>query len=822
MGEDRPLYVGIDLGTTNSAAAVFDGSALSLIRNGQGGVLTPSVVRIDSRGSILVGSRARRFLDTDTANTRAEFKRLMGTPHKLDFPACGKQLSPEELASKILMSLRDDVADQVGVTPVRAVVSVPALFELHQTAATSEAARLAGFESIELIQEPVASAIAAGWSQENSDGSWLVYDLGGGTFDVSLLETREGMLRVVGHDGDNYLGGRDFDRALLDLVLAKFAGEGVFIDRANPGHALALRRLSFVAEEAKIELTRAHAAPFYLAGLEIGGQKVDVDLQVTRAEYEQSITPLIDRSLAICLRLLERNGILKGGLERLVLVGGPIVTPLLRKQIQTVLQAESSSGLDPMTMVAQGAALFAGTVGVNGRPAAKPSGLAMNKGPKVWLQYPAMTADLTPYVVGKLLALPSKITAIQLERDDKQWKSDPVPLETNGSFAAMVNLLSRRSTTFSVTGTCADGQRVSLEPSHFSITHGITIGDPPLARSIGVALADNTVQPYFERGAPLPIRRTFTLRTTETIHPGSEGYALKVPIVQGEFSFAHLCRLVGTLEISGSEIARPLPVGTEVEVLLELDRGGQLRASAHIADLGQSFTQIALLVTPQLSLDAVEGAMAKLQARMESLSRKSFRDRVSANAQKLSDALIGMEEIKRNFVAFRGGDLDAGEQVRRGVVDIDSILAEIENDQAWPEMAKRLEDNFAQVVALLAHFGSATERSTLNNAYQACRKALDAKLGDEVERQLNLIDHLRTAALFRSPGAWEHLLEVAASRVAESTDIRRASELVAQGRAARQQNLQAELESAVRQLWELLPANLETQILGYGSGLRQR
>src|SRR5215475_10720542 len=231
----QPLYVGIDLGTTNSTAAAFDGKKLTVVRNGQGNVLTPSVVRIDARGHLLVGSRARRFLDADPENTRSEFKRLMGTGHQLEFPASASVRRPEELSAEILKSLRHDVADQLGVMPERAVVSVPALFELHQTAAVSEAARLAGFERIELIQEPVASAIAAGWTQQSGNGPWLVYDLGGGTFDVSLLETQEGLLRVVGHDGDNFLGGRDFDAAIVDHLVERIAHEvNTQVSRTNP------------------------------------------------------------------------------------------------------------------------------------------------------------------------------------------------------------------------------------------------------------------------------------------------------------------------------------------------------------------------------------------------------------------------------------------------------------------------------------------------------------------------------------------------------------------------------------------------------------
>lgn len=156
-----PLYAGFDLGTSNSAAAVFDGERTQVIRNAQGGTVTPSVVRIDRQGRVTVGQRARRLLDQDPDNTATEFKRLMGTGRDLPFPAAGVTRKPEELSAEILRALRGDVADQLGVAVERAVISVPALFELPQSAATSEAARLAGFERVELLQEPIASALAA-------------------------------------------------------------------------------------------------------------------------------------------------------------------------------------------------------------------------------------------------------------------------------------------------------------------------------------------------------------------------------------------------------------------------------------------------------------------------------------------------------------------------------------------------------------------------------------------------------------------------------------------------------------------------------------
>jgi len=817
----KPLYVGIDLGTSNSTAAVFDGKDLAIVRNGQGSVLTPSVVRIDGRGNVLVGARARRYLDSDPANTRSEFKRLMGTSHRFEFPASGAVKRPEDLAAEVLKSLRQDVADQLGVAPACAVISVPALFELHQTAAASEAARLAGFDRVELIQEPVASAIAAGWTQESGNGPWLVYDLGGGTFDVSLLETQEGLLRVVAHDGDNFLGGRDFDRALVDLVLAKLAADGTVVDRGSPQHAMALARLRLAAEEAKIELTRAAEAPIFVSGLDLGGERIDVDVIVTRAEYEPLIAPLIDRSLDICMRLLAAHGHGKDALARVVLVGGPTVTPFLRQRVGAVLGATFGEGLDPMTLVAQGAALFAGTVGLDGRPAAGEASPEAG-GPKIWLQFPAMTSDLSPFVVGKVLDPASGVVNVQVERSDGEWRNDPTLVERDGTFAVMVHLLARQNTAFELKGELADGRTVALDPARLAITHGLTIGEPPLSRSIGVALADNRVQVYFNRGSPLPIRRTFTLRTAETVGPGTEGHALKVPIVQGEFAFAHLCRLVGTLEIPNSALSAPLPGGSEVELMLELDRGGQLQARARIPSIDQVFDQVALLITPQVSLGAMNDALAKLRTRAADLLRSAFHDRSGKTAARLSAAMPRLDDAERNITAARGGDPDAGEQARRELSDFDALLAEVEADQAWPELGQKIENEFAMAVSWVAGYGNDAEKATMNGAYQACKRAFVAKDADEVERQLAIIRRLGVAAYFRHPSAWELEFERCAACVSEATDIRRASELVAKGQEAVRQHDRARIEQIVRELWKLSPVDRDEQRLGHGSGLRSR
>ena len=308
------MFIGIDLGTTNSSLAVFDGEAVSVVPNAAGENLTPSVVRLDPRGNVIVGRRARAALESDPASTRSEWKRLMGTAELLSFGAApGRALSPQELSAHVIGSLLGDARDALGFGPRAAVISTPALFEVPQNHATVEAGKRAGLEEVVLIQEPIASAIAAGW-RGDSAGTWMVFDLGGGTLDVSLLETKDGRLRVIDHAGDNFLGGKDLDQALLDLVLRQAraqkgarpdsgGGPGLRVsgasERTTPRPRRALERLRVACEQAKIELSRAREALVLVSDVDLGlGAANDdgagsTEVVVTRADLERVMGPFM-------------------------------------------------------------------------------------------------------------------------------------------------------------------------------------------------------------------------------------------------------------------------------------------------------------------------------------------------------------------------------------------------------------------------------------------------------------------------------------------------------------------------------------------------
>ena len=816
------MYVGIDLGTTNSTAAVFDGDQVTLVRNAQGAPLTPSVVRIDAKGAVTVGARARRFLETDPQNTRSEFKRLMGTAQEIEFAAAKLKKRPEALAAEVLKSLRADVAEQFGVAPTRAVISVPALFEVPQSAATSEAARLAGFERVELIQEPVASALAAGWSAEEQTGSWLVYDLGGGTFDASLLETRDGLLRVVGHDGDNFLGGRDFDWAVVDWVLAQIARERkVTISRADPGHATGVRKLKLAVEEAKIELTRAREATIALAGaFEVGGAAIDVDVTIDRATLDGLCAPIVDRSIEVCKRLLAAHGLEPKQLARMVLVGGPTVMPVLRARVREALGVSFGEGLDPMTLVAQGAALYAATAGLDAQPEAKPSEAESAR--KLWLQYPAMTSDLSPHVVGRLVeggSGPAPAT-IRLVRGDELWQSADAQVDAEGAFVASVELLPRRPNVFRLEARTKEGGPARVHPSTITIVQGLTISDPPLSRTIGVALADDSVRVYFERGAPLPAKRTFVHHTVESVARGSTGHILKIPIVQGEMDQAHLCRVVGTLAIEGEGLKASLPAGAAVELTLELDRGGHLSARALIPAQGLVFEEVAHLLVPDAAAEVLEASMAAMRERLNALKADALRRDDPHALGKLTYVECALPEVERDVAAARGGDADAGQKARRALLDLDVLLEQAEGDKRWPELEADAQRALAGASRWVSEHGSKTEQQLLGEASDAVGRARAERNPVELQRQLRLVRNLSNAAFYRHPKAWEWLFEDAASEADQATDLPRAQALVRDGRKAKEKGDTQGLRSVTEQIWKLLPVDVQKRRLGHDSGVR--
>src|SRR5512144_1943175 len=353
-----PKAVGIDLGTTNSVVSVLEAGDPIVIPNSEGSRTTPSVVAFAKNGEVLVGEVAKRQAITNPDRTIRSVKRHMGTSWstKID----GKDYTSQEISARTLMKLKRDAEAYLGDTVSQAVITVPAYFDDAQRTATKDAGKIAGLNVLRIINEPTAAALAYGLDKEGPEHTILVFDLGGGTFDVSVLELGEGVYHVKATNGDNHLGGDNFDKAVVDWMIAEFKrDQGIDLGQ-DP---MALQRLYEAAEKAKIELSSTMTTqinlPFVTATPE--GPK-HLDLQLTRAKLTELCHDLIERTVGPTKQALADAGLTAADIEHVVLVGGMTRMPAVQAKVKELIGKEPHKGVNPDEVVAVGAAIQAGVL----------------------------------------------------------------------------------------------------------------------------------------------------------------------------------------------------------------------------------------------------------------------------------------------------------------------------------------------------------------------------------------------------------------------------------------------------------------------------
>ena len=350
--------IGIDLGTTNSCVAVMEGGEPVVIPNAEGNRTTPSVVGFSKNGERLVGQIAKRQAVTNPDNTVISIKRKMGTSEKIKIE--GDEFSPQEISAMILQKLKADAENYLGQTVTEAVITVPAYFSDSQRQATKDAGKIAGLNVLRIINEPTAASLAYGMDKENTDQKIMIYDLGGGTFDVSILDIGDGVFEVLATNGDTHLGGDDFDNAIMDYLVSEFKkSNGIDLSADK----MAMQRLKEAAEKAKIELSGVQQTqinlPFITA--DASGPK-HLDITLTRSKFEELIHDLIERTAGPVKQALEDAGITTDQLHKVLLVGGSTRVPAVVELVKRITGKEPDKGINPDECVAIGAAIQGGVL----------------------------------------------------------------------------------------------------------------------------------------------------------------------------------------------------------------------------------------------------------------------------------------------------------------------------------------------------------------------------------------------------------------------------------------------------------------------------
>ena len=350
--------IGIDLGTTNSCVAVMEGGEPVVIPNAEGNRTTPSVVAFSKNGERLVGQIAKRQAVTNPENTVISIKRKMGTAEKVKID--GEEFSPQEISAMILQKLKTDAENYLGQKITEAVITVPAYFSDSQRQATKDAGKIAGLEVKRIINEPTAAALAFGMDKEDQDQKIMVYDLGGGTFDVSILDIGDGVFEVLATNGNTHLGGDDFDQRIIDYLISEFKkSNGIDLSTDK----MAMQRLKEAAEKAKIELSGMQQTqinlPFITADA-TGPKHLDVTL--SRAKFEELIRDLVDATRVPVEQAMKDAGVTAADIHKVLLVGGSTRVPCVQEEVKKITGKEPDKGINPDECVAIGAAIQGGVL----------------------------------------------------------------------------------------------------------------------------------------------------------------------------------------------------------------------------------------------------------------------------------------------------------------------------------------------------------------------------------------------------------------------------------------------------------------------------
>ncbi len=706
---------GIDLGTTNSEIACMDAGELVVVKNVvTGSEVTPSAVKVDAKGTVIVGQSAYNEMEYDPANAIGEFKRWMGNPdhNGFTFAKCGKRMTAAELSAEVLKALKASASSRFGGEPINsAVITVPAMFLIPACEDTKTAARLAGIELSPLLQEPVAAAMAYGYRAENLHGNLLVFDLGGGTFDTTLLSARDGRLLVIGHDGDDKLGGKDYDWALVKLVVERLTSEYGNLGLKRDGSApYAMAKLKYVAEDAKksLSLLQPHVN---VEVKRLGGhlEEIDTVLEVSRSDLQQATEHLTERCLGICRRLLNQHRINRDDVASVLVVGGQSQTPYIRDMVVSEF-GRADFRLDPMTVVAAGAALFASTQRIpsrSGKPASPGS-------TELKLAYSPVSTDLDADVSIAVQSV-TPGASITIIRSDGGWSSGAITVPVNGKIHTTVVLRAKKANAFEVQLMDASGALIRTNEARFSITHGLAVAQATTSRAFSIALERNEIQIIIPNGSPLPAKGVYKFETAHEVVAGNRKSTLNIYVLEGDNARADLNIKVGEIVLYGDEVRRSLPAGEPVEVTIRLDESKTPSAEAVFPSLREARPMVYRPERPELQSPDIELELRKEKERISEIER--------AAPDKLGSQLgrqIALVEREKE-AAF--DDHDARQKAAQQLIELKQAIDAVKRSAEWELLLVEVDD-YRDGTKLVEACGNDNQRGEYADALKAADSAV--------------------------------------------------------------------------------------------------
>ena len=808
-------YIGIDLGTTNSVICSYEDGQARIWKSPEQNDVTPSAIHIGRRGNKYVGTRAYDMAARSPENVAMLFKRFMGTSTPIKLPAVGITMTPEECSAEVLRALfgylPEELRDQLRIDPeMGTVITVPAAFNQMQKNATMQAAEQAGIGRVALMQEPVAAVMSV-MKARNTDGTFVIYDLGGGTLDVALAESLGGRINLLAHGGIAMCGGRDFDRLLIDNVVRPWLCETFNLPNgwaSSPDYKSLVRLATSAAERAKIQLYAQEEVRISLSEADIrlrdrSGEDIYLDIPMTRSTLNRLIKEKVDKSIAAVRETLDKAGLSPHDVERIVFIGGPTNYKPLRDQVSSELGIAPSTEVNPMTAVAEGAALFAESIDwrSEGRSQKDSRGTLTAMGAlKLKVNYEARTPDKRAKI--SIYVENAAISGMEYQIDslDTGWTSGRLPLREG--MMIDVSLPKDGENKFKVFVFAADG-RSSSQKIVIKRT-AATVDWIPASHAVGLVMLAKLGGPSItewlvREGDQLPKKGTIQVKAGESLKAGSPN-SLNFELREGESDTPQDNRPIGCLKVRGTDFNdEVIPAGADLQCDYDMLDSGQIILKVSIPGIGYS--------SEQNFYSRQEGQIdySRESKRVSGEGEKTLRS-LAEIERFVDDPRLEQARKKLNGARLNSSDKADPERVQEameGTFEARRLVAQVRKDHRKPIREMELEKATEHFNEDVRRYARPSEEKAFDNLVRTAQRSINQ--GDnDFESHLDELKSRNFQILWRQDWYVVKFFKEITSSPWHFSDATRFKQLVASGtRAIKNDNID-ELRQIVGHLCQLL------------------